>query len=72
MTTQATAIPGDVDLGLRYRWGFDAFRTRRRYGLGIEVHVAGRLLIGLRLGSVWLSFGKQLVYETTSAATERR
>lgn len=50
-----------------YRWAFDAFRTKKRYGLGIELVLARRFLIGIRLGSWMFSFGQQIVWTADDA-----
>lgn len=58
------------NFGFRYRWGFDGFRTPFRWGLGVEVHVDGRFLVGCRVGSWLLSFGQQLDWPDVWGTTE--
>ena len=59
-----------TELTLKYRWGFEAYRTPFRYGLGIEVHMNGRFLIGGRIGSWLISFGQQAIYPTEFGTTK--
>ncbi len=54
-----------------WRVGFDTFRTPRRYGLGLEMHFGGRFLVGVRIGSLWVSWGWQVDYSDCKAYTTR-
>jgi hypothetical protein len=57
---------------ISYRWGWEVFRTARRYGLGVELHVNGSFLIALRLGPWMVSWGQQIVFKDYSNSTTTR
>lgn len=59
----------DPKIHAKLSWGFDFFRTKRRYGLGIEVCTNGCILVGIRFGSLMLSFGQQVNYQIETTMT---
>ncbi len=66
--------PFPISWNLRTRWGFEWFRTRGTYGLGVELSLRHRPVIALRVGSFTVSFGKQIVWPsfTTEAVFVER
>ena len=48
-----------------YHWGFDVYRTRRCYGIGVELYPFSPFIVGIRIGSWLLSWGKQIDYGAT-------
>jgi len=48
------------EVEIRRYWGFDWFHTPWRWGLGFELNVGAGFVIGVRVGSLWCSWGRQI------------
>lgn len=61
----------EFTLKFTYRWGFDSFKTPRRYGLGIEFYPR-EPLIAVRFWHWWVSWGLQRELPPVVAYTNSR
>ncbi len=61
--TEPTAKKDEFEFEWKYRWGFDWFRTPWRWGIGFEMCCHHSFLVGVRIGSLLVSWGQQHVYE---------